>query len=59
MEEEVWINRYGTPTPSEPVAVVGSPGLRSIGKLAVDTLIQQNNASLIAELYSTHLPSVY
>jgi proteasome assembly chaperone (PAC2) family protein len=59
MESDIWIKRYPTAEPKEPVAVVGSPGLRSIGKLAVDSLIEQTKAVLAAELYSTHLPSVY
>lgn len=58
-DEEVWIRRYETPALSKPVVVVGSPGLRSIGKLAVDSLVDQTKMTLIAELYSTHLPSVY
>jgi proteasome assembly chaperone (PAC2) family protein len=58
-DEEVWIKRYETLPLKNPVVVVGSPGLRSIGKLAVDSLVDQTKATLIAELYSTHLPSVY
>ncbi|XES78336.1 MAG: PAC2 family protein [Candidatus Bathyarchaeia archaeon] len=56
---DIWINRYETPTLVEPVAVVGSPGLRSIGKLVVDSLIAKTSAKLCADLYSTHLPAVY
>ena len=59
MESDIWIQRHETAKLLEPVAVVGSPGLRSIGKLAVDSLIAQTKASLLAELYSTHLPSIY
>lgn len=59
MHEETWIIRYESSPLTNPVVVVGSPGLRSIGKLAVDSLIDQTKATLIAELYSTHLPSVY
>ncbi len=43
----------------EPIAVVGSPGLRSIGKLVMDSLITKTKANLIADLYSTHMPSIY
>jgi proteasome assembly chaperone (PAC2) family protein len=56
---EIWIKRRSEPKLDCPVAVVGSPGLRSIGKLAIDTLIAQTGAQLLAELYSTHLPTVY
>jgi len=58
-DEEVWIKRYNASPLRNPVAIVGSPGLRSIGKLAVDSLISQLQATLIAGFYSTHLPSVY
>jgi len=57
--EEVWIKRHKTQPLKNPVAVVGSPGLRSIGKIAVDSLVDETKAELVAELYSTHLPSVY
>jgi proteasome assembly chaperone (PAC2) family protein len=59
MENGAWLKRYDIPTLEKPVAIVGSPGLRSVGKLVVDSLIAQTNAQLIAELYSTHLPSIY
>jgi len=59
MENDIWIKRYGKPELPEPVAVVGSPGLRSIGKLVVESLISETKAELIAELYSTHMPSIY
>ncbi len=59
MESDIWIERHPFEKLSKPVAVVGSPGLRSIGKLAVDNLIRLTKAQLLAELYSTHLPSIY
>ena len=59
MESGIWITRHAQPELHEPVAVVGSPGLRSIGKLVVDSLIAQTKAQPTAELYSTHLPSIY
>jgi uncharacterized protein len=59
MESDIWTKRYPTTELHEPVAVVGSPGLRSIGILAVDSLITQTKAQLSFELYSTHLPSIY
>ncbi|MCW4009403.1 MAG: PAC2 family protein [Candidatus Bathyarchaeota archaeon] len=55
----IWIKRHSTLALQEPVAIAGSPGLRSVGKLVVDSLIAQTGAKLFAELYSTHLPSVY
>lgn len=59
MENDIWITRHECAELQEPVAVVGSPGLRSIGKLTVDNLIAQTKAQPTAELYSTHLPSIY
>lgn len=59
MENDVWIKRYDIHRMDNPVAIVGSPGLRSVGKLVVDSLIEKTKAQLIAELYSTHLPTVY
>ncbi len=57
--EEIWIEHRTLVELIEPVAVVGSPGLRSVGKLAVDNLIAQTKAVLLAELYSTHMPTIY
>jgi len=59
MENDIWIKRVASTDLLEPVALVGSPGLRSIGKLVVDSLITQTKAQLIAELYSTHLPAIH
>ena len=57
MEKETWIKRRGDVELIEPIAVVGSPGLRSIGKLVMESLIAKSQATLIADLYSTHMPS--
>ena len=59
MENSTWIKTSTTIKLHEPIAIVGSPGLRSIGKLAVDSLISQTESDLVAELYSTHFPSIY
>ena len=59
MENTVWITKRKQYEFEGPTAVLGSSGLRSIGKLVVDDLIKQTKAELIADLYSTHLPSVY
>jgi proteasome assembly chaperone (PAC2) family protein len=58
-ENDVWIEPHKRIESVAPVAIVGSPGLRSIGKLVVDSLIAEMRAQLIAQLYSTHLPSIY
>ena len=59
MSADIWIERFKKPSLKQPIAVVGSPGLRSIGQLTVNQLIVKTQAELIAELYSTHLPLVY
>jgi proteasome assembly chaperone (PAC2) family protein len=56
---DTWVRYRHKPSLTSPVAVVGSPGLRSIGSLVVDTLIDTLNLKLTAELYSTHLPLIY
>lgn len=56
---DVWVERYGKAVSSELVAVVGSPGMRSVGKLVVDQLVKETRAELIAELYSKHFPVIY
>lgn len=58
-DHDIWTNLLEMPKLVEPIAVVGAPGLRSIGKLAVESLIKETKAQLIIELYSTHLPAIY
>jgi len=43
----------------EPIAVVGSSGLRSVGKIVVDELVEKTHPRLFAELYSYGFPSIY
>jgi len=43
----------------EPIAIVGSPGLRSVGKIVIDELVVKTHPRLFAELYSYGFPSVY
>jgi len=57
--QNTWIRQHKRPILDEPVAVVGSPGLRSIGRLVIDSLINEIKPKLIAELYSTHFPLIY
>jgi len=59
MQKETWMERRGDVELIEPIAVVGSPGLRSIGKIVMDSLIAKTSATKIADLYSTHMPSIY
>ena len=59
MSKNIWVNHIRKPKLNEPIAIVGSPGLRSIGKLAIDYLVKKLQAKLIAELYSTHFPLIF
>ena len=59
MGADIWIEKLKKAELKHPVAIVGSPGLRSIGELVVNQLVKKANAELAAELYSTHLPIVY
>jgi proteasome assembly chaperone (PAC2) family protein len=52
MEADIWIEQLRKPELNKPIAIVGSPGLRSIGALVVDKLIDATKAELTAELYS-------
>jgi proteasome assembly chaperone (PAC2) family protein len=57
---ESWVNMLGDkPSPKESKAIVGSPGLRSIGKLAIDFMISQLKPRLIGELLSHYFPTAY
>src|SRR4030067_1780926 len=59
MQESTWIKHHKTVELNEPMAIVGSSGMRSIGRLVVDHLIKELKPQLIAELYSTHFPLIY
>ena len=59
MDADIWIERLGKAELKQPIAAVGSPGLRSIGELVVEQLVTKTRAELVAELYSTHLPLIY
>lgn len=59
MGADIWIERLRKAELTQSIAVVGSPGLRSIGELVVEQLVNKTRAELAAELYSTHLPLVY
>jgi len=59
MSKTIWINHFRNSKLNEPIAIVGSPGLRSIGKLTIDYLVKKLQAKLIAELYSTHFPLIF
>ncbi len=58
---KAWVTYRDTHTTKlrEAIAIVGAPGLRSVGKIAVDTLIAQLQPRLFAEIYSYGFPSTY
>ena len=59
MNENTWIKYLWRPKVKNAVAVTGSPGLRSIGKLVIDKLIDLVKPRLFAKIYSTHFPVIY
>lgn len=59
MFEHTWIERYKRIEAEELTAIVGSPGLRSIGKLVVDSLVDKLRPELFAHLHSTYFPVIY
>lgn len=59
MISETWIEHIQRLRFKKPVAIVGSPGIRSVGKLAIEGLVEGLQANLTAELFSTHFPIIY
>jgi len=57
--QQTWIELEEHPDIQPATAIVGSPGLRSIGKLVTDELIHEYDAKLIGHLFSTHFPIQY
>lgn len=60
---KTWIKYIDTDRPKiklkDPIAIVGSPGLRSVGKIVVDELVKELQPELFAELYSYGFPGIY
>ncbi len=58
---KVWINYQDTPKIelTDPIAIVGSPGLRSVGKIAIEALVEKLQPQLFAKLYSYGFPCIY
>lgn len=60
--KKVWIEDYRDKSKinlKEPIAIIGASGLRSVGKIVVDTLVEKTQPQLFAELYSYGFPAVY
>jgi proteasome assembly chaperone (PAC2) family protein len=59
--KKVWIKYRDTSKLKlkEPIVIVGASGLRSVGKIAVDVLIEKLHPLLFAELYSYGFPCIY
>ncbi len=57
--KKVWIDYRDKIELKEPIVIVGTSGLRSVGKLVVDELVEKMRPRLFAELYSYGFPSVY
>ena len=59
--KRTWINYRDTSKIElkEPIAIVGSPGLRSIGKIVIDALVEKLHPQLVAQLFSYGFPGIY
>jgi proteasome assembly chaperone (PAC2) family protein len=56
---KTWIDRKKTPDIQSPIAIVGSQGLRSVGLVAIEHLIEEWGGEPFAEAYSTNFPVLY
>ncbi|NOZ77033.1 MAG: hypothetical protein GXO65_05050 [Euryarchaeota archaeon] len=56
---ETWIETRKRPALDSPTAIVGSQGLRSVGIVAIEHLIDTWKGELFAEMYSSRFPVVY
>jgi len=59
MPIKTWVREIREVELSQPVALVGSPGLRSVGLIAVDYLVKKLPCRLFLELYSGSFPAEY
>lgn len=59
MKDDIWFEDLTKVKLKDAIAIVGSPGLGSIGKLVIERLIQETKAKLTTKLYSNHLPAFY
>jgi proteasome assembly chaperone (PAC2) family protein len=58
---KMWINYHYLKKPEfkNPIAIAASPGLRSVGKIAIEYLLKKLPCKLIAEIYSPHFAVQY
>lgn len=59
LKTKIWLKFFIKPKLENPIAVVSSPGLRSVGKLALKYLVKKVKAKPFAELYSSSFPVFY
>ncbi len=56
---ETWLEYLERPELEKPTAIAASPGLRSVGWIAVEYLIRKLKPQLFAYIYSSHFPYIY
>ncbi len=56
---KTWIEYSERPELDKPTAVAASPGLRSVGRIAVEYLIRKLRPRLFAQIHSSHFPSIH
>ena len=59
MAIKIFVRTQAMPHLKEPIAIVGSPGLRSIGITTTNYLTKELNAIPFAEIYASNLPIIY
>jgi proteasome assembly chaperone (PAC2) family protein len=59
LRTKIWVDTVEELKLENPVAVAGSPGLRSVGKIVIDRLIESLKPKLFAKLYSYNFPVIY
>lgn len=57
--KRTWIKILEKPILKSPIAIAASQGLRSVGRLTLDYLIDYFNPKLIAEIYSYYFPLIH
>ncbi len=59
MPIKIFTKIISKPHLKEPIGIVGSPGLRSIGKITMNSLAKELKAKPFAEMYTSNFPIIY
>ncbi len=56
---KIWVRYHKRGEVNARIAIVGASGLRSVGKIVIEELVQRLKPQLLLELYSYGLPGIY